>query len=272
MEIVDVFASAPELLAAYVRQRYPARIYLPLAVFLAAAATTGARGIGALQLAATALLAYTLVFQFRLWDDLSDRESDRVVHPRRVLARDDRTAPFTALLAAAAAANVSLLASKPDGALRVGGFVLLTVGVAGWYRWRKTQRVNAVVGYHVVLLKYPALALLISPPGPAERRHSQLVAAALVYLCFCVFEVLHDDRLRSARGVGPVLAFESVLLAGAPMLLWTPRTQATLILAAAVASVAVVAALLSLARRRRITPYVVFVAATLQLATLGLGG
>jgi drug/metabolite transporter superfamily protein YnfA len=261
-----------EVLTAYMRERYPTRVYLPLALFLGAAALTGGSGVGLVEVAAATVLAYSLVFQFRLWDDLSDRSSDRAAHPQRVLSRAGLTGPFVGLLVTVATANTALLASRPGAAPRLAGFAMLTGGLLCWYSWRKTQPVNAVLSYHVVLLKYPVLALLVSAPRAMRERSTLLVAAAVVYLSFCAYEVLHDNRLHDARGAALVLAVESVLLAGAPTLLRTVRAAAGLSLAVPVTTALAVLLLLGLARRRLVTPYAAFAAAALQLLTLSVGG
>jgi hypothetical protein len=66
-------------LAAYVSERLPLRLILPVSAALALAAggrweTPGAR----VSAVATACL---LVAQFRIWDDLADLPRDRVAHP-----------------------------------------------------------------------------------------------------------------------------------------------------------------------------------------------
>src|SRR5437870_9734138 len=76
-----------EELIRYRRSRVPLRLYLPLAVFLTIAAQLTGRQGTILTLLIDLALAGTMLFQFRLWDDLTDRERDRLEHPERVLVR-----------------------------------------------------------------------------------------------------------------------------------------------------------------------------------------
>ena len=80
--------SSTKLIYDYWRERYPASVFVPFAILLAAA---GAAAGGSLPTVRDAIksciLAYTLVLVFRIVDDLADLGSDRLRHPGRVLVK-----------------------------------------------------------------------------------------------------------------------------------------------------------------------------------------
>jgi len=200
------YASSADLAAAYLRTRLPPSRFGPLAIALVLASFAGcpvpSRGTLLRQL----LLAASLILQFRIWDDLADRERDRQRHPDRLLAATGRLGPFHALWGAAAAASVALLAAGPWPAWRLlaWGFLGLALGV--WYaagRWRWSQ---PVLHYHVVLAKYPVFVYLLG--GETARSLPRLLAALSVYLALCAYEVLHDPETARAPGAQRALRAE----------------------------------------------------------------
>jgi hypothetical protein len=167
------------------------------------------------------LLAGTLLVQLRLWDDMADLPHDRCEHPERVLVRADSLAPFRALLVAAFTGSVLLLAWQ-GGSLRLMVFFALNAMFLAWYAALRYVVPGAVLGYHVVLAKYPVFVFLLSVPS---CRAGRLLAVAVpVYLALCVYEVLHDARLRACRVARAALVLEvaalavfAVFLAGSPL-------------------------------------------------------
>src|SRR3954452_5671389 len=73
MEIAALSSSRLSALLCYQRSRFPAGIYLPLALFLCTAAAAAGHPVTLANFPGQLLLAGLLLFQFRLWDDLSDR-------------------------------------------------------------------------------------------------------------------------------------------------------------------------------------------------------
>lgn len=202
----------------YVQSRVPVWLYVPLALILSAAACAGGLPEDASRFAVTLLTAYTLVFQFRLWDDLADLARDRAEHPQRVLVRAPSLAPFRALCATLIAANLALIAAASGSGARVAILVALNAIVAAWYRQRAALRLHALAAAHVLLFKYPAFVFLVSPPG--SEWLPLALAMTLVYLCFGIHEIAHDESLPPA---GPVLAGEIGALCAvvAAMALWS---------------------------------------------------
>jgi hypothetical protein len=184
---------------AYLRERYPLRRFLPLAVFLALTGQAGASSWEPVRLAHGVLLALGLVLQFRLWDDLESLPEDRVEHPGRVLCQARSLLPFQLLLGTTATLTTALLLSSPRALL--GYAALCALGLV-WYRWLSPRLSRGAVAAHGLLLKYPAFVVLLHL-ATGEGVLPPLVPG-LIYLGFCVYELLHDSRLLSRPGM-PVL-------------------------------------------------------------------
>jgi hypothetical protein len=196
-------------LAAYRSERLP--IVTVGAVSLAlAAAVQARRPIDPVAFCIDLILAATLFAQFRIWDDIADRDPDRLAHPGRVLVRAPSIAPFATLCAALAVVTAILLIARgaAPGALLIYGATIASLAV--WYSARGSR---TVASDHVILAKYPAFASIIAASRGREDGMASLLSIAAVYLGACVYEGLHDPRSPSARW--PMLvAFESLLLIG----------------------------------------------------------
>ena len=199
----------------YWRERFPWRIFLPVIVFLAVPSLLSA---GASRLAIL-LLLLLLVFQFRLWDDLGDVETDRIEFPERVLCRRRSVAPFYWLwLAVAMGVVVLLWGHRPL-------LVCYLVTVTAFFLWYRFLAPHAppVLRYHVVAVKYPIFVYFAAGLSSESRGPLVVATMALVYLTFVVYEPLHDPRLHRFRGINVVV--------GADVALWTIAAGVTLILA-----------------------------------------
>jgi hypothetical protein len=212
------------MLLDYVRERFPMRLYAPLALLLATAAMAGRGGsaggeggggfaAGVLEIARSAAIALALMFPLRLWDDLEDLPSDRAAHPARVLSRAQSTAPFRALLAASLLFDAALLAILDSFVFRLALFLALVVAFLLWYRARRRLLRGALAGSFVVLAKYPVIVYLVGdfPPSPGDG-WPRALAAALVYASFCAYEILHDPRVRGERYALPLLGAEMLFM------------------------------------------------------------
>ncbi|HEX8706217.1 MAG TPA: hypothetical protein VF815_45705 [Myxococcaceae bacterium] len=209
---------------AWLRERYPLWRFLPLAVFLATAGMAGALSWRPLGLAHAVLLALGLVLQFRLWDDLESLPEDRVEHPGRVLSQAHSLSPFLALLGTTAALNTALLLSAPRALL---GYAALCALTLAWYRWLAPRLSRGALTAHGLLLKYPAFVVLLHLALGGESL--PLLVPGLVYLCFCVHELLHDQRLLSRPGMPRLLQAEMLgLWALSVALCLAPRSPGVL--------------------------------------------
>jgi hypothetical protein len=206
--------SSTELLRAYWSERYPALVYMPLAalIFIAGTVAVGAR-ITPMAAAESIGLVFALVLLFRVWDDLADREEDRVRAPQRVLARVESVAPLLGLMAALACASIALLVIRE----RFSDIALLIVtaaGLATWYGIRARLGANPLANAHALLLKYPLIALIATPAATRPQPAPMIAALSALYLGLCVREMLDDARIRADRRVHGLLSVEVALLTG----------------------------------------------------------
>jgi len=195
------------MLTAYVAERLPARLMLPLAGVLALAAAGGGWH-SARTLAADAGLALLLVAQFRVWDDLADRERDARARPHRVLVCAASVTPAVHLCVGLSAIGLTWTAIRDGGASSLAILVALNVVLAVWYA-RRGPRTAA--GDHVLLAKYPAIVLVTAGARAAANPAGVLLAAAAVYLGACVYEACHD-RTGPAPNNRLLVASEALLL------------------------------------------------------------
>lgn len=197
---------------AYVRERLPAWLALLLPCMLVFAALREKVLVPA-QLVPAFVMAALLVFELRLWDDLSDLELDRRLHPQRVLCRASVVRPFLNLLFVLITINFTLVAI-----LRAwwgtAPLVTLHVLLAGWYASRNMIASGSLANFHVVLLKYPLIVLILGATSAAEISSPLLlISAALIYLVLCLYELMHDTRLWGMPGARLCLAVDCLLLA-----------------------------------------------------------
>lgn len=219
--------SSTELLRAYLTERYPGRVYLPFAALLF---LVGVIGLGATPTPSTAAsgisLAYGLVLLFRLWDDLADRDADNVRHPHRIMPSARRTLPFVALIAALAVVCVTIIVARGRWMFDLPLLLTLTLTLGGWYQLRGGLRASALVNAHVLLLKYPLIAVVASPPAPRPWPASPadsvpLAALGALYLGLCAREVRDDPVIRAEPVTKWALAMELALLVALQVLTLT---------------------------------------------------
>jgi hypothetical protein len=165
---------------AYLAERFPPALFLSVAAGIAGAAHFGGAHEDACVIV-DAFMALLLITQFRLWDDLADREYDRCQHPNRILVRAQRTTRFVAICLLLAEINfIALwLRSGVPGVVALG---LVNLAAALWYALRPRRR--TAVGDFVVLAKYPAFVLILSDAA--------LWSALTVYAAACVYEIAHN--------------------------------------------------------------------------------
>jgi hypothetical protein len=202
MEMPAVSASWIEQTKRYLATRFPARLYLPCAAFLASAGCAGGRALFPASLSHAWMLAMILLLQFRLMDDLADINHDRQVHPERVMAQATSILSFQILLGCSFLANCFLVAIQPGPEHRLGELLLLNAGAFLWYSRLRSMVTGRILGYHLVVGKYPAFVYLLS--GNGRERWRLLLATSLVYICFSLYEALHDKSLHSLPGITTV--------------------------------------------------------------------
>ena len=191
--------SALRLIVAYLRQRARFRLFVPLSMLLAAAgrwmvvsssATLSEVAIGALQ-------ALGLTLAFRVWDDLEDREVDRVRHPERVIARATTTAPFYALGLALMSAAIMSLIAEPFALRRMSALSIAAAILSLWYGARPRDEQHHAVAEHVLAIKYPLIAYAVAPEFPSGAVTLRIaIVLAVLYVLICVYEYAEDVELR----------------------------------------------------------------------------
>jgi len=191
----------------YLRERYPFRFFLPLAAAFTAAAFSGGMPRGQGEIFLCWVLAFSMIFQFRLWDDLGDLPYDRIHHPQRVLCRASSPASYIHIVGIVGAVNTGLLILLDRS---YGGFALLNMAALAWYGGIAIDRRRSIAGTHVTLLKYPLIVLLIAPP--ATLGLPSIIAAAAVYLACSLYEVLHDSAVRAKPAARALMWTEVSLL------------------------------------------------------------
>jgi 4-hydroxybenzoate polyprenyltransferase len=190
---------ALSLLAAYLRQRTRLALLAPLSIVLALASclfvAPWSASVRAVVIAA--LEALGLILAFRIWDDVEDRESDRVRHPDRVLVSASTTAPFQLLAFALALTSLLPLTTLAFAFRRLAAIGLATAMLAVWYGARSTDNRRHALGEHILATKYPLIAYTVTPVLPASAVTPRLVAILLVvYALICACAYADDVELR----------------------------------------------------------------------------
>lgn len=174
-------------MTAYWRERFPLRLFLPVAAALAIAAGVGVEG-DPVRMAIDTGCALMLLAQFRLWDDLADLDRDRRDHPDRVLAAATDATPFVATCVWLGILNL-LVAAVRGGVLGACLTASLDAAAAVWYTARPAARTAATDLAR--LTKYPVFVLLLA--GASGSPSSSLaLSAGAIYLGACVYEIWHD--------------------------------------------------------------------------------
>jgi len=175
------------MVGAYLAERFSPRVFLPMAVVIAGAASGGA--LSGMRLGLDACFALLLLAQFRSWDDLADRGRDAVSHPERVLVRAMSTTPIVAFSGALAILNICLAIQRDASGIAVAVLVALIGALGAWYSLR-TGRTAA--GDHLVLSKYPAMVIIVAGARVLIAPVQILCAALALHLAACLYEVWHD--------------------------------------------------------------------------------
>ena len=168
-------------------ERFPATLFGPAAAVIALAAQDLAK-FSLLRWSGDVLQALLLLAQFRLWDDLADRERDRTRHPHRVLVRAESTRPFVIVCLALGTINLVIAAStgRTSG---VALFAVLNTAFAAWYAWRPAG--GSAASSLVLLTKYPSFVLVIAAGAGSAIPHAAL-GVVTVYASALAYEIWHD--------------------------------------------------------------------------------
>jgi len=261
----------------YAKSRLPARLYLPCAALLVIAGLADGHNPSAVGLGMSCVLAFTLLLQFRLLDDVSDLPHDRHAHPGRVLVRATSLAPFYALLVFSGLSNLALIALRDGPGHRLGALLLLNAAYLLWYCFLRKILTGRVLGYHVVAAKYSLFVFLLG--GDGGNRWSLLLAMALIFLCFAIYEVLHDRSLHALPRAEKALRLEICAFSAISALMTVELIGAMIAMAVLQGSLAVMSLLIlgEVFGRRRVhlesarAGYLVFAVALALILNFSLG-
>ena len=184
------------MIVAYLRERFPWSFFGPLALMLAGCAV----GIGSpVHLATAAIGATFLLAQFRIWDDLADRQRDSTMHPNRVLVASRNSGPVVGVGIALLVVNVALATQR--GAMPLPLLFLgILHAVLGCYYLLRDRR--TVIGDQLLLSKYPAFVLILAGERLLSAPAAVLLSAAAVYAAASAYEAWHDPVSPLAQLLG----------------------------------------------------------------------
>lgn len=194
----------------YLVTRFPPHLFAPCAALLVIAGMAGGRSLDLIEAGLSLLLAMTMLLQFRLLDDLADRRRDRIDHPNRVMVRASTLRPFLGLLLVCATGSAALIARRPGSMTGLVVFLALNVSLLLWYGLFRRWVTARMLAYHVVAAKYPIFVYILGADG--RTGWNLLLAMALIYFCFCTYEVLHDRQLQAEPWAERTLHLELGLL------------------------------------------------------------
>jgi 4-hydroxybenzoate polyprenyltransferase len=187
------------ILAAYVRERLPVRLFGPvIAAHAAAALVARATAPDLTEVAVAVLGSALLIVQFRIWDDLEDRDLDRRTHPNRVTVRHD-AGPFRRAAVSLAVVTLLLLSARMAWAAILA---LIALYLAFWAAYRVRPALStAVWRYPILLSKYPAFVVVMALTLGSTSVALLALAAAVVYVGACAYEAVHERPFH--RGATP---------------------------------------------------------------------
>src|SRR5262245_29463596 len=187
-------------IAAYLRERYDSRRFVPLALVLGVVGTiaAGSRLDSPPALIQSVVVSYLLVLAFRVWDDLEDRERDRRLHPVRVLTRSGSMVPWLCLIACSLSLSATLMALGPRPVERFGLVAAGGVVLFAWYRLRRLIDASPLVGMSVIFAKYPLIAYVAAPPSQPVSPLTTALSLLGLYAALCTYELVDDTALRGS--------------------------------------------------------------------------
>ncbi|MEP6733394.1 MAG: hypothetical protein ABJE10_22310 [bacterium] len=202
--------SSVDVMREYLRERYGARRFVPLALILAGVGLLASPDLARETLASNSrtvlrgsVVAYLLVLVFRIWDDLEDRERDTQLHPGRVTGRIATVTPLILLLAVVATLATAVVLTGPQPIMRMMALALLTAIISVWYGARNALTSAPAANALVVLVKYPVLASVTAPAALWDHGDGRAIRILLaLYLALCIHEALDDPVLRRSLGRG----------------------------------------------------------------------
>jgi len=178
------------LIAAYTRERLLRRDVAAIAALIATVAHGSRAQWSAIMFMVDLAAAFGLVFAFRAWDDVMDRERDRQRCPERVTVRARSIAPLAVAAAVTGIVSVAVI-GVTRGAASVLVIVAFSSVLAAWYA---TRGPRSATGDRLLLSKYGFFTLALI--GPYAVPWIAMLGVTSVYLVACVHEWRHDPQSR----------------------------------------------------------------------------
>ena len=191
--------SALRLIAAYFWERARLRLFLPLSLLLAIAGrwmvVSSSASLNDVALGALQALGLTLAF--RIWDDLEDREVDRVRHPKRVGASAVSVAPLYLLGLVLMTISIASLVGESFAFHRLAAVSIAAAILSVWYGARSRDEQHHALAEHVLAVKYPLIAYAVAPELTSDAVTLRIgIVLAVLYVLICVYEYADDVELR----------------------------------------------------------------------------
>ena len=199
-------SSAATDLAAYGRERIGrSRIVILVAVIAALAFIVDApRDAGNFLL--RTVLSAILVASFRIWDDLADRDYDRVHHPARVLVRSAEARWFWTLVVGLGIISAYFLFAF-GGSRSLSIYTGLIVVLAIVYHGPRRLRSDRFAHTQLVLIKYPVFITLLTAQGFSSKI---VLVGALSYLLMSMYEWFDDPTFHGKYLGGRIAVVSAV--------------------------------------------------------------
>jgi len=228
----------PKRITAYLKERLPLVMYLPLSLIFSVTALLMRPGnvYWGIELSQQIPLFYFLIAQFRLRDDLFSLPEDRVTHPNRVLSKLSSIRSFVGLCFVLFALNTCFLYTK-SGGLSVVTFVGLSIVYElAYFLGNKRRKAlpkrtpgtfQLTAHYHLLLLKYPFFVFIVAGVWYPLYHPKLLLIGLILYLTFCIYETLDDPTLQALRKVQYLALLECFLFINSVWLSWYWKLEAS---------------------------------------------
>ena len=185
------------MILAYLQQRFRLSFFGPLALVLAGIAL--GRRASVMDLASATVGGLFLLAQFRIWDDIADREHDAIAHPDRVVVRATSLTPLVELGMVLLALNVGMALWRDAPLISMLCLALLHIVIGGYYLFRRGR---TVLGDQGLLVKYPAFVCILAGERLVASPLPVILGAAIIYAAASAYEAWHDPVSPLAQYLG----------------------------------------------------------------------
>ena len=216
METTARFISKIRCLYLYQQERFKLSLFIPLTLYLTVIGLSiSPRELAPTQYLSSVILCISLLFLFRLWDDLFDLNFDRIHHPDRILTKQFNLSvfwKFSLLLLLLSFFLIRIQAGQYHNAIGFLIFCLIYFIVVS----HLSPKFRGVPGLHQIpLLKYPIYLLFINPHFLGANKFvitHQWTYLIAVFFVAGIYEVMHDKDCFSYSVHKAIMVVEYVVL------------------------------------------------------------